>query len=354
MQHNKPLDRDQFYIKRCLDLAKKGHGYTYPNPMVGAVVVYENTIIGEGWHRAAGKPHAEINAFQEVKDKTLLKKSTLYVSLEPCCHHGKTPPCVDAILTYKIPKIVIAMTDPHKKVAGKGIKRLREAGCEVVVDVLKDQAIELNKRFITFHQKNRPYIILKWAESQDGFIAPDKHKKGSVHWISGTLSRQLVHQWRGQEVAIMVGAQTVIDDDPALTTRNWEGKNPKRFVIDPNSRIPNTATLLNDSYPTTILSHKKRSFDQPNKNSIVCEGVNAKTILEKLVQEEVQSVIIEGGQKTLQSFIDENLWDEARIFKGTSLLKTGIKAPNIKGFPGGMIQVCKDQLSFIFPNSQKQ
>lgn len=353
MTSNQTQDRDQFFMARCLELSKKGLGYTFPNPMVGAVIVYNDTIIGEGWHHAAGSPHAEINALKQVKDKNLLKKSTIYVSLEPCCHFGKTPPCADAILTHKIPRIVVAIKDPHNKVAGKGIEKLRAAGCEVIVNVLEKEALELNKRFICFHQKKRPYIILKWAESCDGFIAPRNQNKGTIHWITGTFSRQLVHQWRSEEDAILVGVQTVNVDNPSLTTRDWVGQHPKRFVVDPNSRILHTATLLTDQYSTTVFSKEKQTFTNSAKKTTVLKEINVNTIIEKLYLEQIQSVFIEGGKKTLQSFLDAGLWDEARVFKGPKSLKSGIQAPLVNANPKSTLNINQDQLLFYYSTFQK-
>ncbi len=340
---------DQVYMDRCFTLARKGLGFTYPNPMVGAVIVYDNAIIGEGWHHGAGLPHAEINALRQVKNKKLLKQSTLYVSLEPCSHFGKTPPCVNAILAHKIPKIVIAMSDPHVKVAGKGIKKLQDAGCEVVLNILEKEALALNKRFICFHQKQRPYIILKWAESLDGFIAPTNAEKGKVHWISNAASRQLVHQWRSEEEAILIGVQTVIDDNPALTTRSWAGNHPKRFIIDPNGRLPGAAGVITDKHPTIIFSKKTRVFDHPLKKTIQCSTINLKIIIEKLTELQIQSIIIEGGQKTLQSFLNEGLWDEARVIRGINKIGNGIKAPMINSLPKTSINIGGDQFSTYYP-----
>ena len=224
---------------RCLQLAKNGLGSTYPNPMVGSVIVYEDRIIGEGWHQQAGQPHAEVNAVNSVNDQSLLDKATIYVSLEPCSHFGKTPPCSDLIIAKGIKKVVIGTVDPFAEVAGRGIKKLIDAGCEVLVGVLEQECQQLNKRFFTFHQKKRPYIILKWAESLDGFIAPEAKSRSSREpvWITNSYSKQLVHKWRAEEQSILVGTKTVEADNPSLTTRDWSGKSPTRIVLDRELKI---------------------------------------------------------------------------------------------------------------------
>ena len=242
------------YIKRCIELAQNGLGTTYPNPMVGSVIVYDGQIIGEGWHKKAGEPHAEVNAVNSVKDKSLLKKATIYVSLEPCSHFGKTPPCCDLIIANEIPNVVVGTVDPNEKVAGKGILKLIEAGANVTVGVLENECNELNKRFFTFHQKKRPYIILKWAESLDGFLAPEKagNQDRKPVWITNQYSRQLVHKWRTEEQAILVGTQTVVDDNPKLNARDWNGNNPTRIVIDRNNRIDPDSFIFDDTVKTVI------------------------------------------------------------------------------------------------------
>lgn len=317
------------YIRRCIELAKNGLGTTYPNPMVGSVIVCGDKIIGEGWHKKSGEPHAEVNAVNSVKDKSLLKKSTIYVSLEPCSHFGKTPPCCDLIIENQIPNVVIGTVDPNMKVAGNGIKKLMEAGINVTVGILENECYELNKRFFTFHEKKRPYIILKWAESQDGFIAPLTKQEHKPVWITNEFSRQLVHKWRSEEQAILVGTQTVIDDNPKLDVRDWTGKNPTRIVLDQNNRIPKNSQIFDNQSETIIFSKSTTSNPKENGNF---EGIDfdqnlASQIIDVLYQHQIQSVIIEGGRQTLQTFIDENLWDEARIFIGTNSFENGIKAP---------------------------
>jgi len=319
------------YIHRCLELAKNGLGTTYPNPMVGSVIVFDGKIIGEGWHKKSGEPHAEVNAVNSVMDKSLLKKSTIYVSLEPCSHYGKTPPCCDLIIKYEIPNVVIGTLDPNIKVAGNGIKKLIEAEKKVTVGILEADCKELNKRFFTFHEKKRPYIILKWAESQDGFIA---HKSKLIQkpvWITNEFSRQLVHKWRSEEQAILVGTNTVIDDNPKLDARDWSGNNPIRVVLDQHNRIPKESFVFDNRVKTIFFCNKKKSTIVEN---CIFEEIDfkqniAKQILKVLFENNIQSLIVEGGAKTLQTFIDENVWDETRQFIGSTNFEKGIKAPII-------------------------
>ena len=319
------------YISRCIELAKNGLGTTYPNPLVGSVIVYDGKIIGEGWHKKSGEPHAEVNAVNSVKDKTLLKKATIYVSLEPCSHFGKTPPCCDLIIKNGIPNIVIGTVDPNIKVAGNGIKKLIDAGAAVTVGILETECKKLNKRFFTFHEKKRPYIILKWAESQDGFIAPSKiiRNEQKPFWITNEFSRQLAHKWRSEEQAILVGTNTVIDDNPRLGVRDWSGNNPIRIVLDKNNRIQNDSHVFDNQIKTIILY---QSITTINSENTIFERIDfdeniARQIIEVLYKHKIQSLIIEGGRQTLQTFIDENLWDEARIFVGNESLENGTKAP---------------------------
>jgi len=307
----------QKYIERCIELAKNGLVEAMPNPSVGAVIVYENQIIGEGFTSAYGGAHAEVNAIRSVKDKSLLEKSTLYVSLEPCSHYGKTPPCSDLVIASKIPNVVIGAVDSNIKVAGNGIKKLIESGVNVTVGILEKECRASNIRFFTFHEKKRPYIILKWAESQDGFIAPKTKNEQKPVWITNEFSRQLVHKWRSEEQAILVGTQTVIDDNPKLNVRDWTGKNPTRIVLDQNNRIPKESHIFDNQAKTIVLSSSEIDF---SKNIAI-------QIANILFQNQIQSVIIEGGRQTMQTFIDENLWDEARVFRGELFLEKGIKAP---------------------------
>jgi len=322
------------YIKRCINLAQNGLGTTFPNPMVGSVIVYENQIIGEGWHKKAGEPHAEVNAIRSVKDKSLLKKATIYVSLEPCSHFGKTPPCCDLIIEHQIPNVVVGTVDPNEKVAGNGIKKLIAAGANVTVGVLEKECNELNKRFFTFHQQKRPYIILKWAQSQDGFLSPEKEieQDRKPVWITNAYSRQLVHKWRSEEQAILAGTQTVIDDNPKLNTRDWSGNNPVRVVLDQNNRIPKDSFVFDNTVKTIVFTKSETNLSTENTNFEVIDFNQniIPQILAVLHQNQIQSIIIEGGLQTLQSFIDENIWDEARIFIGNISFEKGTKAPMIQ------------------------
>lgn len=328
------MNTHEKYIRRCIELAQNGFGTTYPNPMVGSVIVYEGKIIGEGWHKKAGEPHAEVNAVRSVKDKMLLKKATIYVSLEPCSHFGKTPPCCDLIIANEIPNVVVGTVDPNEKVAGNGIKKLIAAGVNVIVGVLEKECNELNKRFFTFHQKKRPYIILKWAESQDGFLAPEKetNQERKPVWITNTYSRQLVHKWRSEEQAILAGTQTVIDDNPKLNTRDWSGNNPVRVVLDQNNRISKDSFIFDNSVKTIVFTKSETAISTENTIFEVIDFNQniIPQILAVLYQNQIQSVIIEGGLQTLQTFIDQNLWDEARIFVGKTIFKKGIQAPIIQ------------------------
>lgn len=322
------------YMQRCLQLAANGLSAAMPNPSVGAVIVHDDVIIGEGYTSAYGGNHAEVNAIHSVKDTSLLKEATIYVSLEPCSHFGKTPPCSDLIIKHKIPKVVIGTIDPFAKVAGKGVEKLQNAGCEVILNVLKDECIASNKRFFTFHQHKRPYIILKWAETQDGFIDKIRQENGPVqpNWITNTYSRQLVHKWRSEEAAILVGTNTAITDNPKLNTRNWHGKSPVRIVLDRSLRIPQDYSLFDKTIKTIVITEQEKH----SQENLVFETIDfSKNIVlqicDVLYKYELQSVIIEGGKQTLQTFIDHNLWDEARVFKGNVSFQQGIEAPTLQG-----------------------
>ena len=323
------MNSHEIYMKRCLQLAKNGLGTTYPNPLVGSVVVYDGKIIGEGWHKKAGEPHAEVNAINSVKDKRLLKNSTIYVNLEPCSHFGKTPPCANLIIEHQIPKVVIGCIDSFSEVAGKGIEKLTNAGCEVILNVLEKECLEINKRFFTFHNKKRPYIILKWAETADGFIAPLEKETKTSFTISNQYSRQLVHKYRSEEQAILVGTNTVLNDNPSLDTRDWLGSNPIRIILDKSGKISSEFQVKNKKNPTIVFTEQENYINSENciyenltfdKNLII----NLMYVLHK---KNIQSVIIEGGAQTLQHFIEQNLWDEARIFISKKELVTGIKKP---------------------------
>lgn len=334
------------YIKRCIELAKNGLGTTYPNPLVGCVIVFENTIIGEGWHKKSGEAHAEVIAIESVQNKELLSSSTLYVSLEPCSHFGKTPPCADLILKYKIPNVVIGTIDPNSKVAGKGIQKLKDSGVNVTFGILEKEGNELNKRFFTFHRKSRPYIILKWAESADGFISPINKSEQKPVWISNEYSRQLVHKWRSEEQAILVGTQTIIDDNPSLTVRDWVGINPIRVIIDKENTIDSSYNVFDNQAKTIVFSSKEvtSNSDTIQYIKVDFDKNSTQAIVDKLFENNIQSIIIEGGRKTIQSFIDAHLWDEARVFIGGINLNEGTKAPKINNTMYSKSYLKKDTL----------
>ena len=336
-------------MQRCLNLAENGLGKTYPNPIVGSVIVHENKIIGEGWHHKAGCPHAEINAIKSVKDKSLLQDSTLYVNLEPCSHEGKTPPCVDAIITYKIPRVVVGSIDPNSKVAGNGIKILKDNGCEVKQSVLEKESKFINRRFFTYHIKKRPYIILKWAQTLDCYISPlEKKKENKIFWISNEKSIQKTHKWRSEEAAILVGVQTVISDDPMLTTRKWSGNNPTRLILDPNNRIPKESNLYNDDKKTIFFNKRMIRSENPLKNHVLLKPFNLKSFFNYCYDKEIQSLIVEGGRKTLQNFINKGYWDEARVFTSNKKLNKGIPSPKFEYKKIKSIYILDDKLDYYF------
>lgn len=323
-------------MQRCIEIARNGLGSTAPNPMVGAVVVHKGKIIGEGYTSRYGGNHAEVNAIKAVSDSALLKESVLYVTLEPCSHYGNTPPCADLIISHGIPEVVIGILDPHEKVAGKGIERLKDAGCQVTVGVLEQECREHHCRFLTFHEQQRPYIILKWAETSDGFIAPDENKRhtdAQPYWITGTYARQVVHQWRAQERAILVGTTTVLADNPKLDIRHWTGKNPLRVLLDKNLKISSDFKVLDGSTPCLITTEKKPEEKLKNVEYVRLDFSRnlAEQLCQLLFERSITSLIVEGGTQTLQTFIDANLWDEARVFTGNSSFEKGLKAPRFTG-----------------------
>jgi diaminohydroxyphosphoribosylaminopyrimidine deaminase/5-amino-6-(5-phosphoribosylamino)uracil reductase len=338
----------QLFMQRCLDLAQKGMGAVAPNPMVGAVLVHENRIIGEGWHQQFGGPHAEVHCIQSVanEDKQFIFQSTLYVSLEPCNHYGKTPPCSDLIIQSQIKKVVIACTDPFEKVNGSGIKKLEDNKVEVIIGILEKEAIQLNKRFFIFHQQQMPYVILKWAESNDGFIAKTQGKPVK---ISNHITDKLVHKWRSEEAAIIVGTNTVLNDNPSLTTRNWEGKNPLRIFIDKRLRVDAKYKILDNSTDTLILNLEKNEKVGVIEFVMIHEEVRlVEELLQLLYKKGIQSLIVEGGTTLLQSFIEKNLWHEARVVKNTELmLQEGISSPTLKNnFNLKQALIGKDEINY--------
>jgi diaminohydroxyphosphoribosylaminopyrimidine deaminase/5-amino-6-(5-phosphoribosylamino)uracil reductase len=317
------------YMKRCLQLAKLGEGHTASNPMVGCVIVNDGKIIGEGFHQRYGAPHAEVNAIQSVKESHLLKNSTLYVTLEPCSHVGKTPPCVDLIIEKRISNVVIGTVDPNPEVFGSGINKLEKAGCNITVGILANECEELNRRFFTFHYKKRPYIILKWAQTANGFVDTIRTEKeqGKPNWITNEIARVVVHKQRSTEGAIFIGTETALKDNPALTLRDWYGEQPIRIVADLNNRLPSHLNFFDGKVKTVILSNtgnwvRNNSLSvQVNNNNVI------KTLLDYLYSEKIISFVAEGGPKTLQYFLDLDLWDEAHVYTGIIKFDDGIKAP---------------------------
>tara|TARA_B100000768_G_scaffold79259_1_gene75404 strand:+ start:183 stop:1211 length:1029 start_codon:yes stop_codon:yes gene_type:complete len=339
------MQNQEFFMNRCLELASKGLENVSPNPMVGSVIVHENKIIGEGYHKEYGKEHAEVNAIASVKNKSLLKYSTLYVNLEPCAHFGKTPPCSDLIIEHKIPKVVIGCVDTFSDVNGKGILKMEKAGIEINIGVLEKESQELNKRFFTFHEKKRPYIILKWAESKDGFIAPKDQI--APFWMTSSNSKKLVHQFRAEEDAILVGRVTAEKDNPSLTVREIKGQNPTRIIIDKDLKLSKKLILFNNEAKTIIFNTQITKKINSNYYIKIDYSNMINNILHQLYKQNIQSLIVEGGTKTLQSFIDENLWDEARIFTANKTLIEGVKAPRIEGEIIYETTIDKDQLEIV-------
>jgi diaminohydroxyphosphoribosylaminopyrimidine deaminase/5-amino-6-(5-phosphoribosylamino)uracil reductase len=317
---------DELMMQRCLDLAEQGRGLVAPNPMVGCVITHNDRIISESYHKEYGGLHAEPNAINLIDDLSILKECTLYVNLEPCAHHGKTPPCATAIAHYRFKKVVIGCTDTYGQVNGKGIEILKKAGVEVVVGVLDKKCREINRRFFTSIEKKRPYIILKWAQSLDGFIGQNETPNLR---ISNDLSRQVTHLWRSQEQAILIGTNTAIVDNPTLTMRLVKGKNPIRFVIDLKGKVPTTHQLMKDESLCYFFTTNSSSFKLNNKLALPIQDEShlMNEVIVHLNQLQIQSIIIEGGAKTLQSFIDKGYWDEARVFYSSLKIQHGVLAP---------------------------
>lgn len=335
------------YMRRALELASMGSGKVSPNPLVGCVIVHDGNIVGEGWHKEYGGPHAEVNAIDSVNNKEVLKESTLYVNLEPCAHEGKTPPCADLIIRHRLHKVVVANVDSNPLVAGKGIQKLRGAGIQVIEDILSPQGIALNKRFFTYMKKKRPHIILKWAETADGFMARVNH---DARWISDEYSRQLVHKWRSEEDAILVGSGTAWYDNPQLNVRNWSGRNPLRILIDRYLKVGPKQHLFDRNQKTIVYNlvkeeetHPNLVFVRPNKDNLL------ESIVQHLYEQKIQSVIVEGGAQILGSFVKANLWDEARIFISPQKFHNGIPAPPISGVLEEERKLSGDWLRILTP-----
>ena len=346
------MKKEELYMKRCLELAEKGRANTSPNPMVGSVIVHNNRIIGEGYHQKYGEAHAEVNAVNSVKDKSLLKESEIYVSLEPCAHIGKTPACSRMIIDQKIPKVIIGCRDSYKEVDGKGIEMMQKSGIQVKVGVLEKESRLLNSRFFTYHEKKRPYIILKWAQTADGYIDFERQANTPIkpNWITDEYARLMVHKWRAEEDAILVGTNTAEKDNPKLDVRSYYGKNPLRIVFDRHLRLSENLSLFDKSTPTIIFNEKKST-----KNSM-CEyfKINPSenvfdVMLKTLYSKGIQSLIIEGGAQLLNSVLKRNLWDEARVFIGNSTFLSGIKAPEMKVQPI-KISTLKNSHLYLYEN----
>jgi diaminohydroxyphosphoribosylaminopyrimidine deaminase/5-amino-6-(5-phosphoribosylamino)uracil reductase len=336
---------DQKFMQRALDLATKGLGYASPNPMVGCLIVHEGRIIGEGWHQQFGGPHAEVMAVESVTDKSLIGESIVYVTLEPCSYHGKTPACTDLLLKHKPKKVVVASLDPNPKVSGRGLEILQEAGIEINFGILENESILLNKRFFVAIKTQRPYIILKWAQTADGFMArSDFNSK----WISNTLSRQLVHKWRSEEDGILIGYNTVKYDNPQLTVRDWDGRNPARIVIDPMRGLEGHFKVFDNSARTYWLNTKEDFIRDTLVAKKFPEEHNLLDGLKFLYNEQIGSIIVEGGAATLRQFIGLDLWDEARIFESQATFGTGINAPELDLSPDDEQFIEEDRLSTIF------
>jgi diaminohydroxyphosphoribosylaminopyrimidine deaminase / 5-amino-6-(5-phosphoribosylamino)uracil reductase len=322
------------FMHRCLELAFGAEGLTYPNPMVGSVIVYDGKILGEGYHIRSGESHAEVMAINSVSDKTKLQRSTLYVNLEPCSHFGKTPPCADFIISNHIPRIVIGATDTSEKVSGKGIKRLIDAGCDVMTGVIEEQCRWLNRRFFTYHEKKRPYITLKWAQSADGYldILRSEDHKSEPTWITGKPERILVHKWRAAEQAIFIGAGTLRADKPRLNVRNWKGNDPLKLVLSSSGSV-NLDSFQNQSNSGILVFTHHDSANVMDGTKVVLNDNEPSSvqIVRHLYSSGIQSLFIEGGAEVLNHFISTGLWDEARIFTGEDYFRDGVKAPLVNG-----------------------
>ncbi|MGC1241400.1 MAG: bifunctional diaminohydroxyphosphoribosylaminopyrimidine deaminase/5-amino-6-(5-phosphoribosylamino)uracil reductase RibD [Chryseosolibacter sp.] len=336
------------YMRRALELAYYGRGNVSPNPLVGCVIVHDGNIIGEGWHKKYGEAHAEVNAIASVADKNLLKESTLYVNLEPCSHQGKTPPCADLVIHHQLQKVVIANRDINPLVAGNGIQKLQHAGITVITDVLSKEAYDLNSRFFTYMQKRRPHIILKWAETADGFIA---RKNNDSRWISDAYSRQLVHKWRSEEDAVLVGSGTAWYDNPMLNVRDWSGRDPVRILIDRHLKVGRNQNLFNGKQKTICYNLVKEEA-HPNLLYVLLKPEHfLESLIGDLYKRGIQSVIVEGGGQILNSFINLKLWDEARIFISPQQFKTGIPAPRLTGCLAETQKLDHDWLKIIQPSA---
>lgn len=337
----------EHYMQRALELATNGLGAVSPNPMVGCVIVHEDKIIGEGWHQHFGGHHAEVNAVNSVEDKSLLKEATVYVTLEPCSYHGKTPACSDLLIKNKVKKVVVASLDPNPKVSGAGIRALEHVGIEVVTGVCEKESIALNRRFFINQMLKRPYVLLKWAQTQDGFIARSNYDS---KWISNELSRQRVHQWRAEEDAILVGKNTVVHDNPSLTVRDWQGRNPVRVVLDRNLELKPDYKLFDAEVETLLYNVRESSVEKSYERIKVNSDNFLEEILKDLLEREIGSVLVEGGSQVLNSFLKAGLWDEARVFTSEQQFGEGVEAPKLEEVSYQSERIEKDELTYYFNN----
>ena len=328
-------------MRRCFELARKGLGMTLANPLVGAIIVHNDRIIGEGYHHEYGGPHAEVNAIRSVKDPSLLSESTLYCSLEPCSHHGKTPPCSVLIQQKELRRVVISNLDPFPSVNGKGIKYLIDAGIEVETGCLEEQGAHVNRRFLHYVNYRRPYVILKWAQTADGFIdlIREPNDQEGPRWISNEVSRTLVHKWRSEESAIMVGTNTILTDDPGLTVRRWSGVNPVRITLDRNGRLEESAQILNGKQETIVFTGVQRNYSGKTHTVHVDPSYDMVDVMEELFDRRIVSVFVEGGATLHHNFLESGLWDEARVFTGKMLFNQGVKAPEIEDKPDESLKI---------------
>ena len=342
---------DEIYLMRCIELAREGLGRVAPNPMVGAVLVHKGNIIGEGFHMKYGGPHAEVNALSAVTDRTLYGESTLFVNLEPCSHTGKTPPCADLIIASGIPCVVVGSVDPNPLVSGNGIKKLLAAGIKVRTGIMEDECRSLNRRFFTWHVKKRPYIVLKWAKSMDGFIdiVRSNINEDRPAWISNQVSKILVHKWRSEEQGILVGTNTAFLDNPRLNTREWKGNDPMRMVIDRVLKLPRTHHFSDNTQNTMVFNELTERTESRIRYLRIDFGPDfIKELLSRIYEEGIQSVMVEGGRKLLETFISSGMWDEARVFTGGKIFNKGVKSPVIEGIKPEEHRILDDLLQVYF------
>lgn len=335
-------------MRRCFELARKGLGFTRTNPLVGCVIAHGNRIIGEGYHHRFGGPHAEVLAIRSVQDPSLLPESVLYVNLEPCSHFGKTPPCSLLIQQKGIRKVVVSNEDPFYEVNGAGIRMLRESGAEVEVGLLREEGYEVNRRFFSYHRLKRPYIILKWAQTADGFIDLNRNPGDPIgpNWITDEVSRTLVHKWRTEEAGILIGTDTVIRDNPRLNVRQWTGSNPVRITIDRKGRLPDGLHLLDGSTQTVVFNCAPVRYSGKIRSIIIDHDFTLNELLGELFNMQIISVIVEGGRRLLDSFIKEGLWDEARVFTGRVVFSSGVRAPLLESKPVESINFHDNRLEY--------